>query len=85
MFHKVSSTINAQKIAFLESTSKNVDEESFAHENVDVVEQNEIEVVETSSQKRKCIDEIVSVFIEKLSKENIYDILYYQLKKEEMQ
>ena len=81
MFHKVSSTINAQKIAFLESTSKNVDEESFAHENVDVVEQNEIEVVETSSQKRKCIDEIVSVFIGKLKK--IY--LISSVKKKEMQ
>ena len=69
---QVSSTINEQEIPILESTAKNVDQENFAHDDVEIVEQDTMKVVETSSRKRKRFDEILSVkFIGKLSKENM--------------
>ena len=45
----------------MESTAKNVDQENFAHDDVEIVEQDTMKVVETSSRKRKRFDEILSV------------------------
>ena len=71
-FSQVSSTINEQEIPILESTAKSVDQENFAHDDVEIVEEDTMKVVETSSRKRKHFDEILSVkFIGKLSKENM--------------
>ena len=68
---QVSATINEQEIPILESTAKNVDQDNFAHDDLEIVEDT-MKVVETSSRKRKHFDEILSVkFIGKLSKENM--------------